>query len=319
VLNGFRIPALSTRRTETEIELRNGQTFAIAGLMNNQMQSTMQKIPGIGDIPILGLLFRSKAAQREQTELVVMITPEILPADSPGVTTALPRTPERFMPPVSDRQAKPEQPPAFPSRPRSQADLIAPAAPVVDDRNAIERAQDQARQQLERDEAVRATNAEVAKQFESTQGAAAVQPVETPSVAAPLSESEQRAAAKQAKADARKHAVDQKRMDAMQREQAKKDAEAAAKAEKEAARQAEVDRKSADKLAREQAKQKAKADKQAAEAAKKKDDEAKRNGLDPKREVELLQERQRAIDAATAKLRASEAEYQAELAKRSSR
>jgi pilus assembly protein CpaC len=78
VLNGFRIPALSTRRTETEIELRNGQTFAIAGLMNNQMQSTMQKIPGIGDIPILGYLFRSKVANKEQTELVVMITPEIL-------------------------------------------------------------------------------------------------------------------------------------------------------------------------------------------------------------------------------------------------
>ena len=54
VLNGFRIPALSTRRTETEIELHNGQTFAIAGLMNNTVNSTMQKIPGIGDIPILG-------------------------------------------------------------------------------------------------------------------------------------------------------------------------------------------------------------------------------------------------------------------------
>ena len=54
VLNGFRIPALSTRRTETEIELNNGQTFAVAGLMNNSVNSTMQKIPGIGDIPILG-------------------------------------------------------------------------------------------------------------------------------------------------------------------------------------------------------------------------------------------------------------------------
>ncbi len=54
VLNGFRIPALSARRTETEIELNNGQTFAIAGLMNNSVNSTMQKIPGIGDIPILG-------------------------------------------------------------------------------------------------------------------------------------------------------------------------------------------------------------------------------------------------------------------------
>ena len=81
MLNGFRIPALITRRTETEVELHDGQTFAIAGLMNNTLNSTMQKIPGIGDIPILGQLFRSKAAQKNQTELVVMITPEILPRE----------------------------------------------------------------------------------------------------------------------------------------------------------------------------------------------------------------------------------------------
>ena len=130
VLNGFRIPALSTRRTETEIELRDGQTFAIAGLLNNQMQSTMQKIPGIGDIPIIGYLFRSKVANKEQTELVVMITPEILRPDSPGVTDKLPRTPETFMPPVSERQAKPPQAPAFtPSR--SQAGTTAAPVPAT--------------------------------------------------------------------------------------------------------------------------------------------------------------------------------------------
>ncbi len=78
-LSGFRIPALTTRRTETELELQTGQTFAIAGLMNNSVASTLQKIPGIGDIPILGYLFKSKAAQKNQTELVVMITPVILP------------------------------------------------------------------------------------------------------------------------------------------------------------------------------------------------------------------------------------------------
>src|SRR6185503_5788771 len=75
LLSGFRIPALTTRRTETELALTDGQTFAIAGLLNNTMNSTLQKIPGIGDIPILGYLFRSKAAQKNQTELVVMITP----------------------------------------------------------------------------------------------------------------------------------------------------------------------------------------------------------------------------------------------------
>ena len=101
-LNGFRIPALTTRRTETELEVQDGQTFAIAGLLNNTMTSSMQKIPGIGDIPILGLLFKSKAAQKNQTELVVMITPQILQRNSPGVTPNLPRQIEPYMPPLPD-------------------------------------------------------------------------------------------------------------------------------------------------------------------------------------------------------------------------
>src|SRR5437667_3656382 len=112
-LQGFRIPALSTRRTETELELGNGQTFAIAGLMDNQVTNSMQKVPGIGDIPILGLFFRSKAAQKNQTELVVMITPQILPRNSFGVTSSLPRTPEPFLPPISDKKSIEPLPPAF--------------------------------------------------------------------------------------------------------------------------------------------------------------------------------------------------------------
>jgi len=117
-LQGFRIPALSTRRTETELELNDNQTFAIAGLMNNSMNTTMQKIPGIGDIPILGLLFKSKAAQKDQTELVVMITPQIMNRTSAGVTNRLPRTPEPFLPPVPDNKTLNPMPPAFtPDRP----------------------------------------------------------------------------------------------------------------------------------------------------------------------------------------------------------
>ncbi len=120
-LQGFRIPALSTRRTETELELVDGQTFAIAGLLNNNMTSTMQKIPGIGDIPILGLLFKSKAAQKNQTELVVMITPQILQRNSPGVTPNLPRMQEPYLPPLPDKKSLPSPPPAF-GAPRGTAD-----------------------------------------------------------------------------------------------------------------------------------------------------------------------------------------------------
>src|SRR6185295_8131555 len=129
VLQGFRIPALSTRRTETEVELNDGQTFAIAGLLNNSMNSTLQKIPGIGDIPILGLLFKSKAAQKDQTELVVMITPQILQRTSPGVTSSLPRTPEQFLPPMPENQTVNPQAPAFsPQRPSFSVPSPSPSA-----------------------------------------------------------------------------------------------------------------------------------------------------------------------------------------------
>jgi pilus assembly protein CpaC len=96
-LSGFRVPALSTRRTETEVELQDGQTFAIAGLMNNTVNSSMQKVPGIGDIPILGYLFRSRAYQKNQTELVVMITPQIVRRGSMGASQGLPTAVEPYL------------------------------------------------------------------------------------------------------------------------------------------------------------------------------------------------------------------------------
>ena len=106
-LEGFRVPAITTRRTQTEVELQDGQTFAIAGLMNNTITSQMSKIPGIGDIPILGYLFRSKAAQKNQTELVVMITPTILRRGSTGVSPKLPDLVEPYMPPATKTMPSP--------------------------------------------------------------------------------------------------------------------------------------------------------------------------------------------------------------------
>jgi hypothetical protein len=135
VMSGFRIPALSTRRTATELELRDGQTFAIAGLMNNTMTSTMQKIPGIGDIPVLGYLFRSKAAQKNRTELVVMITPQILREGSPGVTNTLPRMAEPYLSPIEEKKSIAPPPAAFQPAAGSASAAEAPAAvaamPVV--------------------------------------------------------------------------------------------------------------------------------------------------------------------------------------------
>lgn len=77
-ISGFSIPALTTRRTETTVELANGQSFAIAGLLQNNIRHNIDKFPGLGDIPLLGALFRSNRFQRNETELVIIVTPYIV-------------------------------------------------------------------------------------------------------------------------------------------------------------------------------------------------------------------------------------------------
>ena len=78
VLQGFTIPAIATRKVQTEIELESGQSFAIAGLLNNNFNETLDKIPGIGSIPVLGKLFQSKVLSRSNSELLIMVTPEVV-------------------------------------------------------------------------------------------------------------------------------------------------------------------------------------------------------------------------------------------------
>jgi pilus assembly protein CpaC len=73
-ISGFTVPALSTRRADTEFELQDGQSFVIAGLMDNRMTNVGNKIPGLGDLPILGNFFKSKNTQRSNTELMVLCT-----------------------------------------------------------------------------------------------------------------------------------------------------------------------------------------------------------------------------------------------------
>lgn len=77
-LNGTTIPALTTRRAETTVELGSGESFMIAGLLSNSHDNSISKAPGIGDVPILGALFRSNAFQRNETELVIVITPYLV-------------------------------------------------------------------------------------------------------------------------------------------------------------------------------------------------------------------------------------------------
>ncbi|WKZ18811.1 MAG: type II and III secretion system protein family protein [Candidatus Jettenia sp. CY-1] len=77
-LQGFTIPALTTRRVSTEIELAEGQSFAIAGLLNEEVRQTVTKFPLFGDIPVLGALFRSNEFRKNETELVIVVTPHLV-------------------------------------------------------------------------------------------------------------------------------------------------------------------------------------------------------------------------------------------------
>ena len=85
-LNGFQVPAITTRRTETTIELGSGQSFMIAGLMSANSQNSLEKAPGIGDVPILGNLFRSREFRKGETELVIIVTPYLVkPVDAKDI------------------------------------------------------------------------------------------------------------------------------------------------------------------------------------------------------------------------------------------
>ena len=77
-VSGFNVPALTTRKLNTEVELSDGQSFAIGGLLDNRTTDTLEKIPFIGEIPVLGKLFRSKSVSKQNTELIVIVTPEIV-------------------------------------------------------------------------------------------------------------------------------------------------------------------------------------------------------------------------------------------------
>ena len=77
-LNGFVVPALTTRRAETTVELGSGQSFMLAGLLQNRNNNSIQKAPFLGDLPILGALFRSTSYQRNETELVIIVTPYLV-------------------------------------------------------------------------------------------------------------------------------------------------------------------------------------------------------------------------------------------------
>jgi pilus assembly protein CpaC len=96
VINGFVIPGISTRRARTTVELRDGQSFAIAGLLQSDFTSQIDQIPGLSDIPILGAFARDSQIKRNETELVIIITPHLV-QPAPADTLAAPT--DSFVPP----------------------------------------------------------------------------------------------------------------------------------------------------------------------------------------------------------------------------
>lgn len=122
--NGFTIPALSTRRTQTGIELGDGQTFIVSGLIDNRDTERLSKVPGLGSVPILGALFKSKDVQKSLSELVVMVTPEITLPLNPSDPKPMLDFPNEFLIPVKSTPA-----------PKPQSSSLAPSTKTQNAKN----------------------------------------------------------------------------------------------------------------------------------------------------------------------------------------
>ena len=302
-LAGYSIPALITRRVETELELQNGQTFAIAGLLSSSVSQTLSKVPGIGDIPILGQLFKSRNANKTRTELVVMVTPEILANSSSGVTPDTPRMLEQFLPTLPERRSFPVPPPAF-GAPRSGADA-GPAAPAPP---AARASQPATMSPADAAAAVSALTPSGPTVVRSAQAPAppAEQAAAQSDTTRPLT-GEEKKVVERARRDEQEA---QKNADRTSREQAQADARALALEGRRQADQMAIDQKQAakyseeqQKLAREQSKRDAEEGKRAQEAA--------------KQQAEADRRSHAAVDQAAARLKAAEAAYNAQVAKES--
>ena len=101
-ISGFTVPGITARRVNTEVELADGESFMIGGLLDKTTNDTFQKIPFIGDIPILGKLFQSEIKTKNDSELIVIVTPEIVSPFAAGTALPTPHYPEAFLPPNSN-------------------------------------------------------------------------------------------------------------------------------------------------------------------------------------------------------------------------
>jgi pilus assembly protein CpaC len=113
-ISGYTIPAISTRRADTQVELRDGQSFAISGLLDHRTTDIFNKMPGIGDVPVLGQLFRSKTVNHTTVELVVVVTPLLVDPLKDTTSPALPKLPIPMLDPKQFDKPTGKQKPAPP-------------------------------------------------------------------------------------------------------------------------------------------------------------------------------------------------------------
>jgi pilus assembly protein CpaC len=116
-ISGYTVPAISTRRAETQVELRNGQSFAISGLLDHRTTDLYNKMPGIGDVPILGQLFRSKNVNHSTVELLVLVTPTVVDPLTDMSSPTLPKLPVRMLDPDQFDKSTSGQKPVAPPKP----------------------------------------------------------------------------------------------------------------------------------------------------------------------------------------------------------
>jgi len=109
-LSGFLIPAFSTRRAETNVELAENQTFIVAGLLDNREKNLMSKLPLVSSLPILGNLFKSRDQSRDNTELIMMITPEVTEPLGPNEPKPESAFPNQFLKRLDAKDIQQQQP-----------------------------------------------------------------------------------------------------------------------------------------------------------------------------------------------------------------
>ncbi len=139
-ISGFEVPGLTERRVNTEVDLKDGESFLIGGLLDKSITDSFQKIPFLGDIPILGKFFQSESKTKNDTELIVIVTPEIITPYHVGEALPDLKWPDKFMPPNSNmpmnqpdaKTAENTLPPSAPTIPIEKLlDSMKPEKPLV--------------------------------------------------------------------------------------------------------------------------------------------------------------------------------------------